>query len=121
MVLSGLEAVGELGDYGGCLSKDGGDGDKEMWMELRSTKETEVQDLMIVEGSGKTKAGMGPGFSLEQLGQWRAICQAIVYEGISQWEGQRNSSHSRSPPCQMFTSLYILYIYPARFPLRVWL
>ena len=49
-----------------------------MWMELRSIKETEVQDLMIVEGSGKTKAGMDPAFSLEQLGQWGTICQVIV-------------------------------------------
>lgn len=73
-----LLAIKKINYIKALFSKDGGDGDKEIWMELRSIKETEVQDLMIVEGSGKTKAGMDPAFSLEQLGQWGTICQVIV-------------------------------------------
>lgn len=76
---------------------------------------------MIVEGTKNMKARMGPGFSLGKLGQLGAVCQARVCEIISQWESHSNSSYTRFSLCQMCTSLYISYIYSARFHLRVWL
>lgn len=58
-------------------------------MVLRIMKEMEVEDFMLLEGLGKTWAGMGPGFPFEQLGQWGTRCQATVHGGISQWEGHK--------------------------------
>lgn len=76
---------------------------------------------MIVEGTKNMKARMSPDFSLGKLSQLGAVCQARVYEIISQWESHSNSSYTRFSLCQMCTSLYISYIQSARFHLRVWL
>lgn len=58
MILSGLEATGDLGDYGKARQKTetvGMMGDKEYQGDW---------DFMIAEGIGKTKARVGPCFLL---------------------------------------------------------